>query len=199
MEVAKDRNGRMIYTPIILTEKPRISFGAEIRTPSESDTEDHEQRSTLNDITEVEYPQVRRMCKKIQDPDVNFNVDFEIINKRAKESHSCNKQHQLYRSCLTKKELLDLINEEIKLDEDQSINLVEIIDQASLTEHPKPTSEDTQDEWKKRAEEIRSELKQACIEIESKGLAECRQTNITNHEMKMKDVKLIKHMIRSLP
>ena len=44
VEVAKDRNGRMIYTPIIPTEKPEISFGAEIRTPSKSDTEDQDQR-----------------------------------------------------------------------------------------------------------------------------------------------------------
>ena len=51
VEVAMDRNGRMIYTAIIPTEKPKISFGAEIRTPSESETEDHEQRSTLNYIT----------------------------------------------------------------------------------------------------------------------------------------------------
>ena len=63
---------------------------------------------------------------------------------------------------------MDLINEEINLDEDQSINLVEIINRASLIEHPKTTSEDKQDEWEKRAEEIRFELKRACIEIESK-------------------------------
>ena len=55
VKVAKDRNGRMIYTPIIPTEKPKICFGAEIWTPSESETEDREQRSTLTDITEVEY------------------------------------------------------------------------------------------------------------------------------------------------
>ena len=78
-------------------------------------------------------------------------------------------------------------------------SIYQIIDQASLTVHPKTTNEDTQDEWEKRAQEIRSELKRACIEIESKGLAECRQTDITSHEMKMKDTKPIKHKIRPVP
>ena len=73
---------------------------------------------------------------------------------------------------MTKRELLNLLNEEINLDEDQSINLVEIINRASLTEHSNTTSERTQNDWEERAEEIRSELKRACIEIESKGLAE---------------------------
>ena len=199
VEVAKDRSGRMIYTPIIPTEKPKMSFGAEIQTPSESETEDCEQHSALNDITEVKYPQARRICKKTQNPDVKINLDTEIINKGAKSNHTCNKQYQTYRSCLTKKELLNLTNEEINLDEDQSINLVEIIDRASVKEHTKTTGKNTQDEWEKRAEEIRSELKRACIEIESKGLAECRQTDIINHEMKMKDTKPIKHKIRPVP
>ena len=57
VDVAKDRNGRMIYTPIVPTGKPRISFGAE--TPREFDTEDQEQRSTPNNITEVEYPKTQ--------------------------------------------------------------------------------------------------------------------------------------------
>ena len=91
----------------------------------------------------------------------------------------------MYRSCLTKKELLNLINEEIKLEEEQSINLVEIIDQASITEHPQPAKEDKQDDWEKKAEEIRTELNRVCKEIESKGLAECRKTDITGHEKKM--------------
>ena len=136
VEVAKDRNGRMIYTPIIPTDKPKISFGAAIRKPNESDNDEHEQQPTLNNITEVEYPRARRACKKMQNSDIKINVDVEIINKGARNNHSCNKQHQLYRSCLTKKELLDLINEEISLDEEQSINLVEIIDQTTLAEYP---------------------------------------------------------------
>ena len=70
VEVARDRNGRMIYTPIITTEKPKISFGAEIRTPKESDNE--EQRSTFNDITEVEYPRAKIKSKKVQNPNVKI-------------------------------------------------------------------------------------------------------------------------------
>ena len=33
VEVNKDRNGRMIYTPLKPSNKPEISFGAELRTP----------------------------------------------------------------------------------------------------------------------------------------------------------------------
>ena len=117
----------------------------------------------------------------------------------AKNNDKYNKQHQLYRSCLTKQELLNLIDEEIKLEEEQSINLVEIIDQASLTEHTQPSEEDNKNDWEKKAEEIRSELKRVSIEIESKGLAECRQTDITSHEIKMKDTKPIKHKVRPVP
>ena len=94
---------------------------------------------------------------------------------------------------------MNLINEEINLDEDQSINLVKIINRSSSTEHSNATSEHTQDDWEKRAEEIRSEIKRACIKIESKGLAECRQTNITSYEMRMKDTKPIRHKIRPVP
>ena len=39
----------MIYTPVKPTNKPEISFGAEIRTPRESDNEDQE-----DEVTEVE-------------------------------------------------------------------------------------------------------------------------------------------------
>ena len=39
VEVNKDRNGRIIYTPLKPTTKPEISFGAEFRTPRESDNE----------------------------------------------------------------------------------------------------------------------------------------------------------------
>ena len=61
--------------------------------------------------------------------------------------------------------MFKLINDEIKLDEKQSIYLVEIINQASLSE---PQTNE-QDDWEKRVDEIRSELKRVCIEIESKG------------------------------
>ena len=46
-------------------------------------------------------------------------LDVEIINNRAVHNSKFNKQHQVYRSCLTKQELLNLINEEIKLEEEQ--------------------------------------------------------------------------------
>ena len=105
----------------------------------------------------------------------------------------------MYRSCFKKQELLDFINEEIKLEKEQSINLVEILNKASLTELPKTLEEDDRDDWEKKAEEIRSELKRVCIEIESKGLAECRQIDITSHEIKMKDTKPIKHKVRPAP
>ena len=63
----------------------------------------------------------------MQNPEVKIKLEVEIINSRAISNDKYNKQHQVYRSCLTKQELLNLINEEIKLEEEQSINLVEII------------------------------------------------------------------------
>ena len=45
----------MIYTPIKPSAKPELSFGVEIKTHQASDSEDHLNRSILNDITEVEY------------------------------------------------------------------------------------------------------------------------------------------------
>ena len=168
VEVAKDRNGRMIYSPIIPTAKPKISFGVEIRTPSESDTEDREQQPGLNEITEVEYPQARRICKRTQDPNIKINADVEIINKVARNNNKCNKQHQTYRSCLTKKELLNLINEEINLDEDQSINLVEIINRASLTEHPNTTNERTKTIGKKEPKKFAPNLNEPALRSSQK-------------------------------
>ena len=47
VEVNKDRNGRMIYTPLKPTNKPEVSFGAEIRTPRESDGEDSVDRGGI--------------------------------------------------------------------------------------------------------------------------------------------------------
>ena len=89
----------MIYTPLIPTERPKISFGSEIRTPSESDSED--QKSTTNDITEVEYSHAKRKSKKAKNPYVKIKLHVEIINKMAKNNDKYNKQHQMYRSCLT--------------------------------------------------------------------------------------------------
>ena len=53
VEVNKDRNGRIIYTPLKPTNKPKISFGAEMRTPRESDDDEK-----ADEISEVEYPRV---------------------------------------------------------------------------------------------------------------------------------------------
>ena len=141
----------------------------------------------------MEYPRIKKRSERVQNPNVKVKLDVEIINDRAINNNKYNKQHQVYRSCLSKQELLNLINEEIKLEKEQSINLVNIINKASLTEHPntEPSEEDNNNDWEKKAEEIRSELKRICIEIESKGLAECRQIDITSHEIKMKDNKPI--------
>ena len=81
------------------------------------------------------------------------------------------------------------------MNEQQSINLVDIINQAALSEQQSME----QNDWDKRADEIRSELKRVCIEIGSKGLAECRQTDITSHRIEMTDNKPIRHKVRSVP
>ena len=117
----------MIYTPLKSTNKPEISFGAEIRTPPESDNEDQ-----VDEVTEVEYPRLKRTESDVQNPDVRVNVDINIINQMGHISRdrSC----QMYKSLLTKRELINLIKAEIKLDEKQSINLVQIINNVSLSE-----------------------------------------------------------------
>ena len=86
---------------------------------------------------------------------------------------------------------------DLKLDKKQSINLVEILDQASLSELQ--IKSDTQDDWEKRVDEIRSDLKRVCIDIESKGLAECMQTGISSHRIKMTDTKPIRYKLRPIP
>ena len=78
------------------------------------------------------------------------------------------------------------------------INLVDIIDQASLTEANEiKRAQDQKSE--RRTEDIREEIKRLCIEIESKGLAECRQTDITSHVIKMTNNKPIRHKVRTVP
>ena len=98
---------------------------------------------------------------------------------------------------MTKSEILNLVNEEIKLDVEQQINLVDMIEQAAKIENE--TEVEFQEDWETKAEEIRSELKKVCIEIESKGLAECRQTDITSHKIEMTDNKPIRHKVRPVP
>ena len=129
-----DRNGRMIYTPLRPIEKPEMSFGAEIRTPQVSENEEHSNGSTLNDeVTEVEYPKSKTCNKNSRSLDIKIN---EIINKNSRKNKKYDNHCQLYKSIMTKQELLDLINDKIKLDKKQQINLVDIIDQASLNEPP---------------------------------------------------------------
>ena len=78
------------------------------------------------------------------------------------------------------------------------INLVDIIDQASLNKATE-TQRVHEEETERRTEEIREELKRLCIEIESKGLAECRQTDITSHVIEMTDNKPIRQKERPVP
>ena len=190
VEVNKDRNGRMIYTPLKPTNTPEISFGAELRTEKESEDDDC---TDEDEITEVEYPRVIKTKTRAQNPDIRVKVEVEI---KSEPGHSNrDNMRQTYRSVLTKQELISLISDEIKLDEQQSINLVDIINNAALSEHANVE----QNDWDKRADEIRSELKRVCIEIESKGLAECRQTDVTSHRIEMTDNKPIRHKVRPVP
>ena len=78
------------------------------------------------------------------------------------------------------------------------INLVDTIDQASLNESIE-TQRINEEDTERRTEEIREQLKRLCIEIESKGLAECRQTDITSHVIKMTDSKPMRHKSRPVP
>ena len=66
VEVVKDRNGRTMYAPLIPTEKLKISFGAEIRTPSESNSENQE--STTEEIIELEYPRIKKRNERCKNP-----------------------------------------------------------------------------------------------------------------------------------
>ena len=77
------------------------------------------------------------------------------------------------------------------------INLINVMNQSSLAEaqEEQPTTEVSE----KKMEEIRSELKHLCIEIESKGLAECKQTEITSHKIEVTDNKPIRHRVRPVP
>ena len=54
-----------------------------------------------------------------------------------------------------------MINEEIKLDIEQQVKLVDMIDQATLSECK--TNAEIQEDWETKAEEIRSGLKKVCI------------------------------------
>ena len=224
VEVCKDRNGRMIYTPLKSLNKPELSLGVELRNqgphnnpetptnknnstsppsthdkPSGSSFGEKERQKFVNktaddELMEAEYPTCRRSIKKFNFPDTKIKIDIEVIGKNGCRNNPLDKQHRLYRTHITKQEVLNLINEEIKLDAEQKINVVDMIEQATKIEDSKDV--EVPEDWETKAEEIRSELKKICIEIESKGLAECRQTDITSHKIEMTDNKPIRHKIR---
>ena len=197
VEVCKDRNGRMIYTPLKSMNKPELSLRAEVRASQIDKRANHAVEETTDDeLTEVEYPACKKCNKKVSFPDTRIKVDIEIIGKNGSRSRALDKQHRLYNACMRKQELLQMINEEINLDIEQQINVVDIIEQSTRVE-----SQDIEirEDWETKAEEIRSELKKICIEIESKGLAECRQTDITSHKIEMTDNKPIRHKVRPVP
>ena len=133
-EVNKDRKGCTLYAPILPNGKLDISFGAETRSLNTSDSEDTSSKPLEDELIEVEYPRVQRQQSSTNTPDIRLKVDVEIIQPKVRDNRKDKKSYQLFKSCLTKDELIKLITDEIKLKDDQMINLVDIIDQASLTE-----------------------------------------------------------------
>ena len=172
-------------------DKPSgLSFGEKERPQIIEEASDDE-------ITEVEYPPCKNCSRKVSFPDTKIKVDIEIIGKNSSRTGALNKQHRIYNTCMRKQELLQLINEEMKLEIEQQINVVDIIEQASRIEESQDV--EIHEDWETKAEEIRSELKKVCIEIESKWLAECSQTDITSHKIEMTDNKPIRHKVRPVP
>ena len=150
-------------------------------------------------------------------PDVKIKVDIEIIHPKEIDGCLNKNSYQFYKSCLTKKEIVKLITDEIKLEETEMINFVEILNQASLSNIEQTedsarlqnsselfcgegTNNETSEEEKfnKRVDEVRAELRKIYIELGSKGFAECKQILWTSLAIKkvMKDTKPIKHRIR---
>ena len=217
----------MIYTPLKSLNKPELSLGVQVRTPrphnnmerstnennspSPPSTHDKPSGSSFgekerqqvtdntyeDELTEVEYPICQKCNKKASFPDTKIKINIEVIGRDGRRDRALDIQHRLYNSHMTKSEILNLVNEEIKLDVGQQINLVDMIEQAAKIETG--TEVEFQEDWEAKADEIRSELKKICIEIESKGLAECRQTVITSHKIEMTDNKPIRHKVRSVP
>ena len=195
VEVCKDRNGRMIYTTLKSLNKPEIRLGAEVQA---SKIAHYSIEATTNDeLTEVDYSASKRCNKQVNFPDTKIKVDIEIIGRNGSRTRALDKQHRIYNARMRKQELLNLINEEIKLDIEQQINVVYMVEQATRIEGSQDV--EIQEDWETKAEEIRLELKKICIEIESKGLAECRQTDITSHKIEMTDNKPIRHTVRPVP
>ena len=130
VEVCKDRNGRMIYTPLKSINKPELSLGVEERANKMSKNANLSIEVTRDDeLTEVEYPPCKGCNKKVSFPDTKIKVDIEIIGRNGSRTRALDKQQRIYNACMRKHELLQLINEEIKLDIEQQINVVDMIEQ----------------------------------------------------------------------
>ena len=196
VEVNNDRNGRTLYAPILHNGKLENSFTVETRSPCESDNEDRTTKQIEEELIEVEFPHVSFSSWVDQEPGVKVNVDIEIIKPKAifNKVQNSGKSYQFFKSRLTKDELIKLITDEVRIEGDQIINLINFINQASLSEAQEELP--SKEESEQRLDEIRSELKRMCIKIESKGLAECKQTDITSHKIEMTDNKPIGHRVR---
>ena len=86
-----------------------------------------------DELIEVEYSLERGVAQETTVPDVKIKVDVEIIQPTAIDRRFNTSSYKLYKSCLTKKELIKLITDEIKLEETEMINMVEILNQVSLS------------------------------------------------------------------
>ena len=133
IEVKKNRNGRTIFASIIANASPSISFTAETRSPSSSDTEDSSSKLVEDELIEVQYPVLQEDTRDLVAPNVKVKVDVEIIHPKAIDNKRNKNSYQFYKSCFTKKELVQLITDEIKLEDTEMINLVEILNQSSLS------------------------------------------------------------------
>ena len=168
VEVFKDRNGRMIYTPLKSINKPESSLGAIVRASKIYKYANHSLEATTDDeLTEVEYPACKRCNKKVSFPDTKIKVDIEIIERNGSRNRALDKEHRIYNACMRKQELLQLKNEEIKLDIEQQINVFDMTEQATRIERPQ--DEEIQEDWETKAEEIRSELKRSVSKSSQKG------------------------------
>ena len=133
VEVQKDIYVRTIYTPIQTNASPNISLVAQTRSPSGSDNEDMKSKPIEDELIEVEYPLARGVLQDAKVFDVKIKVGVEIIHPKVIDRRFNTSSYKFYKSCLTKKELVKLITDEIKLEETEMINLVEILNQASMS------------------------------------------------------------------
>ena len=85
VEVNRDRKGRTLYVPILPNAKLNISFGAETRSMTASDSEDARAKPIEDELIEVEYPRVQRQQPSTI-PDIKVNVDIEIIQPKLRDN-----------------------------------------------------------------------------------------------------------------